>query len=621
MLTGLLTKDPQKRLAWPHLEHHPFLVEHGNIHSILFRPGTAGAARPRTGGTANERAPDSTAPVVATESSHSVTTAPSASDRPRTQEAPGSRAGSAAAADAKANRPEVPQGTPSTAWASPSGATASPGHPGARLGGATGIPAPASAQGTGRQTARERRRQERAEEQQKRQQQQQQQQATAAAAPNATPAAVAAAQAGVRVRREVALGDTGGRPAADSQQARIDSVAAEAEESSQSRRREQVEPAAVSEPASPSVSGSEQLSRLGSTYRLEEMVQSQSTATERDVRTAATDPTTPTPATTVTRAWPSTAEQPVSAMPTPGDRSLPHEPDILVVVPPDGTGSPSVLDSVRSSSRRTPSAGRSQATGVNQSQATSVSHSQSQAAVVSQSQGTAVSQSQATAVSQQSRLSTTAQRLADGTAEQDSRSVAAVILTALQQLEAQLSSGEDAAAARLLAEVHEVVPHVDSPKAAADLVEALTPIVLALFARNPRSGEAGDGEDDALQEELALEAALDLAAVALPQAQAGQRVLRRVALARGLPSALVLRLSRAGAPLSDHLLLLAVHLLALLVHASLDLPLPGVDHDICAAVDDVRHATANALCSTPVVLPHLARQLRHRHNHQALQVL
>eukprot|EP00043_Microstomoeca_roanoka_P006873 m.66704 g.66704 ORF g.66704 m.66704 type:complete len:805 (-) comp13603_c0_seq1:302-2716(-) len=41
LLSGLLTKAPSQRLAWPDLEYHPFLQNHPNIHGIPFRPGTA----------------------------------------------------------------------------------------------------------------------------------------------------------------------------------------------------------------------------------------------------------------------------------------------------------------------------------------------------------------------------------------------------------------------------------------------------------------------------------------------------------------------------------------------------------------------------------------------------
>ncbi|EDQ85307.1 uncharacterized protein MONBRDRAFT_29411 [Monosiga brevicollis MX1] len=50
MLQGLLIKVPHKRLGWPHLSTHRFLVGRRNIHNIPYEPALNNVVRPKTSG-------------------------------------------------------------------------------------------------------------------------------------------------------------------------------------------------------------------------------------------------------------------------------------------------------------------------------------------------------------------------------------------------------------------------------------------------------------------------------------------------------------------------------------------------------------------------------------------
>jgi hypothetical protein len=196
--------------------------------------------------------------------------------------------------------------------------------------------------------------------------------------------------------------------------------------------------------------------------------------------------------------------------------------------------------------------------------------------------------------------------------------VTGIVTAAIGQLHEHLAHGDDRLAAKLLVELHEVVPHVEQPEEAALLLEAFAPSLLVLLQKDARDW-AEDGPTGTDPVELAIESALDLAAVCLSHAGFAAHLLNNVILRFNLARFVVARLA-ADEEVSEHMLLLSVHFLSLCVHATLDLPPPQAGHAIFTAMGEMRREVAAALCDANGSFKLLARQLKHRHNHQALQV-
>ena len=561
LLLGLLTKDPQKRLAWPHLEHHPFLSRHRNIHDIPYRPGT-NAGRPTP-------SRPTTAAAGTTAAAAAATASPSASPVPSPRQPVAgvrdtARTAHAALApqhddDSRAERRKIKS---------------------------------AAAADDAKASARERRRQERA---------QRRQQTDDAAPPTKADDVAPSASRGNAADRST----TGASHASggDNHRSGPHSRSSPTRRSSPPPRSGQTT-ATSSRPRSPP-----RQERLGDTYRLNE-----------SEAAPATEPTaTPPPA----------AHQPPAAR-----SEQPRE--AWRTASPGGQRHATADSSVRqpSSAGRSATATSSSATSLQSRARTAQSAASGHAPnilVVEHAAGHSVGDiSSSTVTGSVDRAEGGAWaapprgHMATASPAQDAgkaTEVVVVVTAAIRQLHEHLVHGDDESATQLLTELHEVVPHVAQPEDAATLLEAFAPSLLVLLQRDSRFVEEA-GPAEAAPLELAIESALDLAALCLSRADVAAAILNNIVLRYNLARFIVARLDApATGAISDRMLLLSVHFLALCVHATLDRPLPAPDHAIFRAFADMRREVAAALCDAPGSLRLLSRQLRHRHNHQALQVV
>lgn len=567
---GLLTKDPQKRLAWPHLEHHPYLAKHKNIHDIPYRPGTS-SGRPSSSRPATARADGTTA------------TQAEMHDSP-------TRRGSKAA----------------DAWSTMSDADKA----------VRSAPHTAPTADTSKASARERRRRERAER-----------------IGQELPAAVSAggASAVKRSSNDHAFSSTGDSEAEAQTDANMRPASAAAAKTA--AKHHEVSPLAKAAYPVPSTRASStpvrrdleqrtappsaaqvysdddmplssEAQALGSTYRMGTDAPDAGTqqSSRSPPRTAlAESASRPSTLQSLHRrqAWrTASAQEEVKedSRFTTADSSTgrtasaredavsiggEHAPDILVVEPPKESVDVTV-------------------------------------SLVSESQGRVNHDHDG--FDDDHSLRGSRRHREGGAQSAGSLEVAGIVTAAIGQLHEHLAHGDDRLAAKLLVELHEVVPHVEQPEAAALLLEAFAPSLLVLLQKDARDW-AEDGPTETDPVELAIESALDLAAVCLSHAGFAAHLLNNVILRFNLARFVVARLAApADEEISEHMLLLSVHFLSLCVHATLDLPPPQPGHAIFAAMGEMRREVAAALCDASGSFKLLARQLRHRHNHQALQV-